>query len=202
MSKVPELFGSLVFNDAAMRDRLPKETYKSLRKTIDEGKSLDINVANIVANAMKDWAIEKGCHPFYPLVPAADRRYRGKARQLHLPDRRRQGHHGVFRQGADSRASRTRPASPPAVCAPPLRRAATPHGIRPPMRSSKTSTLCIPTAFCSYGGEALDKKTPLLRSMEAINRQAHADSAAVRQRPTCTCVQTTRRPGAGILPCR
>ena len=78
MSKVPELFGSMVFNDDVMRDKLPKEVYKSLRQTIADGRDLDITVANVVANAMKDWAIEKGA-TFYPLVPTNDRDYCGKA---------------------------------------------------------------------------------------------------------------------------
>ena len=68
----------MVFNDKTMREKLPKETYKILRRTIDQGKKLDINIANIVANAMKDWAVEKGRYPFYPLVPAYDRHYSGK----------------------------------------------------------------------------------------------------------------------------
>lgn len=78
MNNLPEIFGSMVFNDKTMREKLPKETYKILRRTIDQGKKLDINIANIVANAMKDWAGGKGRYPFYPLVPAYDRHYSGK----------------------------------------------------------------------------------------------------------------------------
>ena len=73
-SNVPEIFGSMVFNDAIMRDKLPKDIYKSLKKTIEDGKDLDITVANVVAIAMKDWAIES--YPLYTLVPADDRDHR------------------------------------------------------------------------------------------------------------------------------
>ena len=75
MSKVPEMFGSMVFGDALMKERLPKETYKSLRKTIQTGSPLEPEVAGVVANAMKDWAIEHGGNPLHPLVPAHDRHY-------------------------------------------------------------------------------------------------------------------------------
>ena len=83
-NELPDIFGSMVFDDRAMRQRLPKETYRALRNTIENGKQLDVNIANVVANAMKDWAVETRTHPFHPLVPADDRRHRRKARQLHL----------------------------------------------------------------------------------------------------------------------
>ena len=73
---VMELYGSKVFNEHVMRERLPSSTYKSLKATIEKGQPLDLDVANVVANAMKDWAIEQGRHPLHPLVPAADRHHR------------------------------------------------------------------------------------------------------------------------------
>ena len=143
---------------------------------------------------MKDWAIEKGATHFTHWFQPHDWYHGGKARQLHLSDRGRQGYHGVFRQGADAGRAGRFSLSRPAACAPPLRREATPRGTRPPTPLSKRDTLCIPTAFCSYGGEALDKKTPLLRSMEAINKQAMRDSAAVRTTATSSRVTTTVGP--------
>ena len=130
---------------------------------------------------MKDWAVEKGAthftHWFQPMTGITAEKHDS----FISPSPDGGGHHGVLRQGADSRASRTPPPSPPAACARPLRPAATPPGTPPPTPSSRASTLCIPTAFCSYGGEALDKKTPLLRSMEALNTPGHAHPAPVRQ---------------------
>ena len=170
MNTVPELFGCMVFNDATMKQRLPKETYKAMKKAIDTGKRLDINVANVVANAMKDWAVEKGAthftHWFQPLTgitaekhdsfisPTEDGRiimeFSGKELVRGEPDA------SSFPSGG-------------------LRATFEARGYTAWDPTSyafiKEGTLCIPTAFCSYGGEALDKKTPLLRSMEAINRQ-------------------------------
>ena len=94
-----------------------------------------------------------------------------------------------------------RPASPPAACAPRLKRGATPHGIRPLSRSSRIDALCIPTAFCSYGGEALDKKTPLLRSMQAINKQG-LRILKLFGHTSVKAVTYDGRPGAGIFPDR
>ena len=94
MSKVPELFGSLVFNDTVMKERLPKNTYKALKETREQGKPLDSKVADVVANTMKEWALEKGATHF------THRNHGGKARQLHLSRRLRQGSDGVFRQRA------------------------------------------------------------------------------------------------------
>ena len=97
MKSVPELFGSMVFGDAAMRERLPKETYKALRKTIQDGKPLDIAVANVVANAMKDWATEKGVthftHWFQPMTGITAEKHDS----FISPTR----DHGILRQGAD-----------------------------------------------------------------------------------------------------
>lgn len=171
MSKIPELFGSLVFNETTMKERLPKDTYKALKKTIEDGKTLDLSVANVVANAMKDWAIEKGAthftHWFQPMTgvtaekhdsfisPSADgnviMEFSGKELIKGEPDA------SSFPSGG-------------------LRATFEARGYTAWDPTSyafiKDGTLCIPTAFCSYGGEALDKKTPLLRSMEAINKQA------------------------------
>ena len=168
---VPELFGSSVFNDDVMQERLPKDVYKSLRKTIDEGKDLDLNVANAVANANEGLGRGKGRHPLHPLVPAFKRDYRRKARQLYLSHQRRPGHHAVFRQRAGKgRAGRLLL---------PLRRPARHlrgqglHRLGPTSYAFvKGDSLYIPTAFCSYSGETLDKKTPLLRSMEDLSAQA------------------------------
>ena len=168
---VPDIFASMVFNDDIMRERLPKDVYKSLRKTIDNGKDLDITVANAVANAMKDWAIEKGAthytHWFQPMTgitaekhdsfisPTADGRiimeFSGKELIKGEPDA------SSFPSGG-------------------LRATFEARGYTAWDPTSyafiKDHSLFIPTAFCSYGGEVLDKKTPLLRSMEALSAQA------------------------------
>ena len=96
MKRVPEYFGSMVFDDRVMKARLSAEVYDSLRKTIDQGTKLDLSVANAVAAAMKDWAVEKGATHF-----THDRHHGGKARQLHYPRARWPGDSGVFRQGTD-----------------------------------------------------------------------------------------------------
>ena len=171
MSNISEFFGSQVFNDSTMKARLPKETYKALKKTINDGKMLDLSLANVVANAMKDWAIEKGAthytHWFQPLTgitaekhdsfisPTADgeviMEFSGKELIKGEPDA------SSFPSGG-------------------LRATFEARGYTAWDPTSyafiKDRTLCIPTAFCSYGGEALDKKTPLLRSMEEVNKQA------------------------------
>ena len=168
---VPDLFSSMVFNDGVMRERLPKDVYKSLRKTIDNGKDLDITVANAVANAMKDWAVENGAthytHWFQPMTgitaekhdsfisPTADGRiimeFSGKELIKGKPDA------SSFPSGG-------------------LRATFEARGYTAWDPTSyafiKDHSLYIPTAFCSYGGEVLDKKTPLLRSMEALSTQA------------------------------
>ncbi len=171
MATVYELFGSMVFNDNLMRQKLPKETYKALQKTINEGAELDLSVANVVANAMKDWAIEKGAthftHWFQPMTgitaekhdsfitPLSDGRVllefsgselvRGEPDASSFPS-------GGIRATFEARG----------------------YTVWDPTSSAfvKGKTLYIPTAFCSYTGEALDAKTPLLRSMEAISKQA------------------------------
>ena len=168
---VPELFGSRVFNDDVMQERLPRDVYKSLRKTIDEGKDLDLGVANAVANAMKDWAVEKGAthftHWFQPLngitaekhdsfiSPTSDGRvimqFSGKELVKGEPDAS-SFPSGGLRATFEARGyTAWDPTSYAFV---------------------KGDSLYIPTAFCSYSGEVLDKKTPLLRSMEDLSRQA------------------------------
>ena len=171
MSTVPEYFASKVFDDKVMRAMLPEKAYKSLRQTIDQGKPLDLQLANAVAAAMCAWAVEQGAphftHWFQPLTgitaekhdsfinPAPDGRVimelTGKALIQGEPDA------SSFPSGG-------------------LRATFEARGYTAWDPTSyafiKEKTLCIPTAFCSYGGEALDKKTPLLRSMEALNRQA------------------------------
>ena len=171
MRDVPEIFGSLVFNDDVMSARLPREIYKSLHKTIEEGKALDITVANAVAAAMKDWAIEKGAthytHWFQPLTgitaekhdsfltPQPDGRvimeFSGKELIKGEPDA------SSFPSGGlrETFEARGYTAWDPTSYA-----------------FIKDDSLCIPTIFCSFGGEVLDKKTPLLRSMEAVNAKA------------------------------
>ncbi|MBO5938857.1 MAG: glutamine synthetase III [Clostridia bacterium] len=167
---VPEIFGSMVFNDDVMRERLPKEVYKSLTKTIATGKTIDASVADVVANAMKDWAIEKGAthytHWFQPLTGVTAEKHdsfispvgnckvvmefsgkeliKGESDASSFPS-------GGLRATFEARGyTAWDPASYAFV---------------------KDGSLYIPTAFCSYTGEALDTKTPLLRSMDAINAQ-------------------------------
>ena len=168
---VPELFGSAVFNDDVMMERLPKDVYRSLRKTIDEGKDLDLTVANAVATAMKDWAVELGAthytHWFQPLngvtaekhdsfiSPTSDGRvimqFSGKELIKGEPDAS-SFPSGGLRATFEARGyTAWDPTSYAFV---------------------KGGSLYIPTAFCSYSGEVLDKKTPLLRSMEALSTQA------------------------------
>ena len=170
-----DIFGLNVFNDAAMRERLPKNTYKALRKTIDDGLPLDPAIAEVVANAMKDWAIEKGAthytHWFQPMTgftaekhdsfisPTQDGRVlmefsgkeliKGESDASSFPS-------GGIRSTFEARGYTAWDCTSPAF----LR------------EDAGKVTLCIPTAFCSYTGEALDKKTPLLRSMEALSKQA------------------------------
>jgi glutamine synthetase len=166
-----DTFGSNVFSEAVMRTRLPKATYKALKKTIDDGSTLDPVVADIVANAMKDWAIEKGAthftHWFQPMTgitaekhdsfisPTNDGRiimeFSGKELIKGEPDAS-SFPSGGLRATFEARGYTAWDCTSPAFI--------------------KDNTLCIPTAFCSYTGEALDKKTPLLRSMEALSKQA------------------------------
>jgi len=168
---VPELFGSKVFNDTVMQERLPKNVYKSLKKTIDEGKALEPTVADIVANAMKDWALENGAshftHWFHPMTgltaekhdsfisPTANGKvimeFSGKELIKGEPDASSFPSGGI-RATFEARGYTAWDATSPAFI--------------------KDETLCIPTAFCSYTGEALDLKTPLLRSMDVLSEQA------------------------------
>ena len=171
MKSVPELFGSMVFGDAAMRERLPKETYKALRKTIQDGKPLGIAVANVVANAMKDWATEKGAthftHWFQPMTGITAEKHDSFISPT--PDG------GVIMEFSGKELIKGEPdaSSFPSGG---LRATFEARGYTAWDPTSyafiKDGTLCIPTAFCSYGGEALDKKTPLLRSMEELSNQA------------------------------
>ena len=170
-SSVTEMFGENVFNEDTMRARLPKETYKQLMKTIQGGEKLDPNVAAVIANAMKDWAIEKGAthytHWFQPLTgvtaekhdsfiePTKDGRVimefsgkelvKGESDASSFPN-------GGIRATFEARGYTAWDPTSYAFI--------------------KDGTLCIPTCFCSYTGDALDKKTPLLRSMEAIGKEA------------------------------
>ena len=102
MNSVPDYFGSLVFDDRAMKAKLPFGVYDSLRKTIDEGANLNTDVANAVADAMKDWAVEHGRYTFYPLVPAPYRYNCREARQLYSAIAGRRRHNGIFRQKPDT----------------------------------------------------------------------------------------------------
>lgn len=171
MENITKIFASKVFNDSTMKKRLPKDTYRALQKTIKDGKHLDLNIAHVVANAMKDWAIENGAthftHWFQPMTgitaekhdsfisPTSDGKIimefsgkelvKGESDASSFPS-------GGLRATFEARGYTAWDPTSYAFI--------------------KGNTLCIPTAFCSYGGEALDKKTPLLRSMEAINKQA------------------------------
>ncbi len=170
MKNIPEHFGELVFGDSAMKERLPAETYAAMKRTIDDGRSLDLTVLNVVAEAMKEWAIEKGAthftHWFQPMTgitaekhdsfisPAGDGKIimefsgkeliKGESDASSFPS-------GGLRATFEARGYTAWDPTSYAFI--------------------KDKTLCIPTAFCSFGGEALDAKTPLLRSMEAINKQ-------------------------------
>ena len=171
MKSVPDYFGSLVFDDRIMKARLSAKIYQSLKKTIDEGAGLNGDVANAVADAMKDWAVENGAthftHWFQPLTgitaekhdsfitPSPDGRvimeFSGKELIKGEPDAS-SFPSGGLRATFDARGYTAWDPTSYAFI--------------------KNQTLCIPTAFCSYSGEALDKKTPLLRSMQALNKQA------------------------------
>lgn len=171
MKDLTKLFGENVFNDSVMKERLPKETYKALKKTIEEGTPLDLSIANVVAHAMKEWALEKGAthftHWFQPLTgitaekhdafinPAGNGKcvveFSGKELIQGEPDAS-SFPSGGLRATFEARGYTAWDCTSPAFV--------------------KDGSLCIPTAFCSYNGEALDKKTPLLRSMEVISTEA------------------------------
>ena len=171
MKDIPNLFGSLVFNDSVMKARLPKETYKKLKNTIQAGKSLDLEVANVVANAMKDWAIEKGAthytHWFQPMTGVTAEKHDS----FISPDK--DGSIIMEFSGKELVQGEPDASSFPSGG---LRATFEARGYTAWDPTSyafiKDGTLCIPTAFCSYSGEALDKKTPVLRSMQALNKQA------------------------------
>ncbi len=171
MSYLSTIFGSNVFNDSVMRERLPKETYKTFKRSLADGKAMEPSVAEVVAGAMKDWAIDKGAthftHWFQPMTgitaekhdsfisPTDDGKvimeFSGKELIKGEPDAS-SFPSGGLRATFEARGYTAWDSTSPAFV--------------------KDSTLCIPTAFCSYNGEALDKKTPLLRSMEALDKQA------------------------------
>ncbi len=171
MSTVPEIFASKVFDDKVMRSRLPEKAYHSLRRTIDNGQALDQALANTVAKAMCDWAVENGAthftHWFQPLTGITAEKHDSFINTA--PDGR------VIMELTGKELIKGEPdaSSFPSGG---LRATFEARGYTAWDPSSyafiKENTLCIPTAFCSYGGEALDKKTPLLRSMEALNKQA------------------------------
>ena len=170
MNTVTELFGSMVFSDSVMRERLPKDVFKQVQRSIKDGKRLDSSAATVVANAMKDWAIEKGAthftHWFQPMTGITAEK------------------HDSFISPVDGGKVIMEFSGKELIQGEPDASSFPSGGLRATFEARgytawdptsyafiKDNVLCIPTAFCSYGGEALDKKTPLLRSMEAINRQ-------------------------------
>ena len=171
MGAIGNIFGQAVFNDSVMKERLPKDTYREVRRAIEEGKRLGIETANIVANAMKDWAVENGAthftHWFQPMTGITAEKHDS----FISPDKTG----SVVMEFSGKELVRGEPdaSSFPSGG---LRATFEARGYTAWDPTSyafiKDGVLCIPTAFCSYGGEALDKKTPLLRSMEAINREA------------------------------
>ena len=172
MSKnIPELYGSLVFNDKIMRNKLPKDVYKALQKTIQTGTHLELDVANAVAVAMKEWAVENGAthftHWFQPMT--------GITAEKHDSFITPTGGGEII---MDFSGKELVKGEPDASSFPSggLRATFEARGYTAWDPTSyafiKDGTLYIPTAFCSYTGEALDKKTPLLRSMEALNKEA------------------------------
>ena len=170
MNPVTETFGSMVFNDSVMRQRLPKEVFQQVQRSIIDGKRLDSAAATVVANAMKDWAIEKGAthfsHWFQPMTGITAEKHESFLSPI-----------GGGRVIMEFSGKELIQGEPDASSFPSggLRATFEARGYTTWDPTSyafiKDGILCIPTAFCSYGGEALDKKTPLLRSMEAINRQ-------------------------------
>lgn len=171
MSNVSEIFGSMVFNDKVMKERLPKDIYQTMKKAIANGESLDRRIADVVASAMKDWAIEKGAthftHWFQPMT--------GITAEKHDSFISPTPEGNVIMEFSGKELIKGEPdaSSFPSGG---LRATFEARGYTAWDPTSyafiKDGTLCIPTAFCSYSGEALDKKTPLLRSMEALNTQA------------------------------
>jgi glutamine synthetase len=171
METIADYFGSLVFDDRKMRECLPKETYKALKETTREGKDLDINIANVVAHAMKDWALANGAthytHWFQPMTGITAEK------------------HESFVSPANDGSALMEFSGKELIKGEPDASSFPSGGLRATFEARgytawdptsyafiKEKTLCIPTAFCSYSGEVLDKKTPLLRSMEAVSDQA------------------------------
>ena len=171
MATVPEIFGQYVFNDEVMREKLPKDIYQALQKTIEDGLHLQMDLANVVAEAMKDWAVEKGAthftHWFQPMT--------GVTAEKHDSFISPQPGGRVMMEFSGKELVKGEPdaSSFPSGG---LRATFEARGYTAWDPTSyafiKDDTLCIPTAFCSYSGEALDKKTPLLRSMQALEKQA------------------------------
>lgn len=170
MKTVTDYFGCMVFNDEVMKKRLAPDVYESLKRTIKDGRSLNLSVANAVATAMKDWAVENGAthytHWFQPMTGITAEK------------------HDAFLSPADGGKAILKFSGKELITSEPDASSFPSGGLRATFEARgytawdatsyafiKDEVLCIPTAFCSYGGEALDKKTPLLRSMEAINRQ-------------------------------
>ena len=173
---VAEIFGEDVFNDKVMQERLPKKVYKDLKKTIEEGKELSLTTADVIAHEMKEWAIEKGAthytHWFQPLTGVTAEKHdsfisapmeNGKVLMSFSGKELIKGEpdassfpSGGLRATFEARGYTAWDCTSPAFV----------------RHDAAGATLCIPTAFCSYTGEALDQKTPLLRSMEAVNAQS------------------------------
>ena len=173
MSGMTEEFGSMVFSDAVMQQRLPAEIYSALRSARQYGKRLTLAEADVVAEAMRDWAIERGATHYTHWFQPHDRHHRRKARQLSLARRATaRVHHGVFRQGADPGRAGRLVASPPAVCAPPLRRAATPPGTRPPTLLSRTARSASPRRSAPTAARRWIRKRRCCARMDALNSQA------------------------------
>ncbi len=170
MNNIPNMFGCKVFNDNVMRTRLPKDVYKALHKTIAEGKQLDVKVANVIATAMKEWAVENGAthytHWFQPMTGSTAEKHDSFISPINNCE--------IIMEFSGKELVRGEPdaSSFPSGG---LRATFEARGYTVWDTTSyafiKDDSLCIPTAFCSYSGESLDKKTPLLRSMEAINKQ-------------------------------
>ena len=171
MKNVPTLFGSMVFNDSVMQERLPKETYRALKRTMENGRRLDPAVAAVVANAMKDWAIEKGAthytHWFQPMTGATAEK------------------HDAFISPVSDGKVIMEFSGKELIKGEPDASSFPTGGLRATFEARgytawdptsfafiKDNSLCIPTTFCSYTGEVLDKKTPLLRSIEAVSKEA------------------------------
>ncbi|MBO7245638.1 MAG: glutamine synthetase III, partial [Clostridia bacterium] len=172
MNKITEYFGTMVFNDNVRKEMLPPEAYKSLQETIENGTSLDISLANVVASAMKEWAIEKGAthytHWFQPMTGITAEKH-----DSFLSLEKGTGKIIVGFSGKDLITSEPDASSFPSGG---LRATFEARGCTAWDPTSdafvKNDTLYIPSAFCSYGGECLDRKTPLLRSIQALDVQA------------------------------